>query len=513
MNRRDFLQFLGGAGLLSTLPVNLIAKNTISKTLPTLAPSLEDKLITLDGLNTKILLRWGDLINSSEKFGFNNDFLAFHSLAKDRGILWVNHEYVNPLFTGGIKRTKSAIDIELKEVGGSLVEIIQENGSWKFVKNSSFNRRIDGNTKIPFAWKEQIGESSFAIGSMGNCAGGYTPWGTILTCEENYDMFWGDKLRNGSIEESWLQWDKIYPRSPLHYGWVVEVEPKTGASKKLVSLGRFAHECAAVSKAKNGKIVAYSGDDSNDEHLYKFISDSGDSLENGKLYVASLEQGKWISLDRDDQPILKKHFKNQTEIQIYTREAAKLVGATPLARPEDIEFDPLTGNILIALTNNKPKGNYHGSILKIIEDENDYGSLTFSHDTFLSGGEVHGFAAPDNLVFDKSGNLWFTTDIAGKDVDQGAYKGYGNNSLFVFIRNGRNSGKVIRLASAPIDAEFTGPCFSPDFKTLFLSVQHPGETSKSLDKLTSNWPDGGIPKSAVITLQGPLLNQIVEGKI
>src|SRR5205085_1878458 len=118
-------------------------------------------------------------------------------------------------------------------------------------------------------------------------------------------------------------------------------------------------------KGKNGKIVAYTGDDTNDEHLYKFISDSDSSLEKGKLYVANLEKGQWISLDINDQPVLKQNFKNQTEIQIFTREAAKMVGATPMDRPEDIEFDPLTGNVFVALTNNKPKKNYYGSILKI----------------------------------------------------------------------------------------------------------------------------------------------------
>jgi len=513
MNRREFMQFLGVSGVAATLPLELYSKTLKKAPLPHLAPSVEDRLITLDGLNHKVLIRWGDQINKTEKFGFNNDFIAFHPLEKNRGILWINHEYVNPVFCSQIERTKEAVDTELKEVGGSLIEIQNENGSWSVVKNSSFNRRVDGNTKIPFAWDEEIKNSDFALGTMGNCAGGYTPWGTFLTCEENYDMFWGDKLRDGTTKKSWFNWDKIYPRSPQHYGWVVEIEPKTGKSKKLISLGRFAHECAAVAKAKNGLAVAYSGDDTNDEHLYKFISKTSDSLERGKLYVASLEKGEWISLDREDQPILREKFKDQTEILIYAREAAKLVGATPLARPEDIEFDPLTGNVLVALTNNKPKGDYHGSILKIVEKDGDYGSLKFSHEVFLQGGKKHGFAAPDNMVFDKTGNLWFTTDIAGGEIDKGAYKGYGNNSLFVFIRSGAHAGKVIRLASAPREAEFTGPCFSPDFKTLFLSVQHPGEESKSKENPTSNWPDGGMPRPAVITLEGPLLDQIVEGKI
>lgn len=513
MNRREFLQFLGISSAISTIPGCSFSKNSKLAPLPHLLPNIEDKLVTAKGLHYKVLIRWGDSINNTQAFGFNNDFIAYHPLGENRGILWVNHEYVNPTFIGGMHRTKANVDRELREVGGSILEVQMSNDTWKVVENSPYNRRLDGNTEIPFAWSEKIEGASRAFGTMGNCAGGKTPWGTFLTCEENYDMFWGDIYRDGNKTDGWLQWNKFYPRSPKHYGWVVEVEPQTGKSKKLISMGRFAHECAAVTKAKNGKVVAYSGDDSANEHLYKLISNSNNSLESGKLYVANLEKGEWISLDINDQPILKENFKNQTEIQIYTREAAKLVGATPLDRPEDIEFDPLTGHVFIALTNNKVNNNYYGSILKIKEDNEDPGSLTFKHETFITGGKKNGFACPDNMVFDLKGNLWFTSDIAGSEINKGHYKGLGNNSLFVFLRNGPHKGKVIRVASAPVDAEFTGPCFSPDYKTLFLSVQHPGETSSSIEHLSSHWPDGGIPKSAVVTIQGPLLDKIVSGRI
>lgn len=514
MNRRDFLQFLGVSGVMATLPVS--AARDI-KVLPFsvsefVSPSLEDNLLTADGLNYRILMKWGESISKTEKFGFNNDFINFHSTGKNRGLLWVNHEYVSPTFIKGYTRSKENVDLEMKEVGGSILEVEKKEANWEIVKDSKFNRRLDATTEIPFAWDQPIAGSKVAIGTMANCAGGKTPWGTFLTCEENYDSFWGELDRKGNKTPSeWLKWETVYPRSPHHYGWVVEVEPFTGKAKKLVSLGRCSHECAAVTKSKSGKVIAYTGDDANDEHLYKFISSSSDSLERGKLYVASLEKGQWISLDINDQPVLKANFKDQTEIQIHTREAAKLVGATKLARPEDIEFDPLTGSILVALTNNKPAGNHYGSILKISEDKNDYGSLTFKHDTFLTGSKEAGFACPDNMVFDKKGNLWFTTDISGRDVNEGPYKGLGNNGLYVFLRSGPHKGQVIRLATAPRDAEFTGPCFDPDFKTLFLSVQHPGEYSSSTKELTSRWPDGDIPKSAVITLQGPLLDKIVKG--
>jgi hypothetical protein len=515
MKRRDFLQFLGIAGITISISDDILA-NSSSMLIgtPSLNPSSLDQLELLDGLNYDILIRWRDKINSTQQFGFNNDFIAFHPLSENQGILWVNHEYVHPIFINGDERTKENIDKERREVGGSLIEIKKVGQEWKFIKDSPLNRRIDGFTKIPFAWREKIAGTDFALGSMGNCAGGKTPWGTILTCEENYDMFWGDRDKQGNIiSNSSFKWDQFYPLPPEHYGWVVEVEPLTGKSKKLISLGRCAHECAAVTKAKNGKVVAYTGDDSQNEHLYKFISSSEKSLEQGKLYVANLEKGEWISLDINEQSILKQNFKNQTEIQIYLRQAAKLVGATPLARPEDIEFDPLTGHVFVALTNNKSKKNYYGSILKIIEDQNDPGSLKFQHETFLTGSKENGFACPDNMVFDPKGNLWFTSDMAGGDIQQGPYAGLGNNSLFVFMRSGNFKGQILRLANAPVAAEFTGPCFSPDFKTLFLSVQHPGETTTNLKKPTSRWPDGETPKPSVITIKGPLLNKIVQGKL
>lgn len=515
MDRRDFLQFLGVSGVLATLPscAAWTKRGLASAGQYSLPPSLEDSLGLAEGLDYKILLRWGDQINATQKFGYNNDFIAFHPLSEDQGLLWVNHEYVNSLYINGPERSKANIDQERLEVGGSIVEIKKVNHDWLVVKDSPYNRRLDATTKIPMAWDRPIMGSKIAIGTMANCAGGYTPWGTFLTCEENYDMFMGDRNRQGQqITKSYQGWDKFYPHPPEHYGWVVEIEPKTGKSKKLISLGRCAHECAAVTKAKNGKAVAYTGDDANDEHFYKFISDSTDSLEKGKLYVANLEKGEWISMDIDDQPVLKKTFKDQTEIQVFTREAAKLLGATPLDRPEDIDFDPLTGNVLVTLTNNKPKQNYYGSILKIMEKDNDPGALSFTHDTFLAGGKDNGVAAPDNMVFDPKGNLWFTTDMSGKDINKGAYEGFGNNSLWVFIRSGDLAGELIRVANAPVDAELTGPCFSPDYRTLFLSVQHPGEEG-TREKLTSTWPDGDIPRPVIVTIQGPLLDKIVQGKL
>mgnify|MGYP001329105119 FL=1 len=208
---------------------------------------------------------------------------------------------------------------------------------------------------------------------------------------------------------------------------------------------------------------------------------------------------------------MKNNFSSQTDLLINLRKSAKIIGGTPLDRPEDIEIDKITGNIFISLTGDTSKNNFHGSILKIKEENGDYCSLKFSSEVFLTGGKETGFSCPDNLIFDNQGNLWFTSDISGSYMNKKEpYLSFKNNGLFVVKRNGNNLGKVIQIASAPIDAEFTGPFFSPDHKTLFLSVQHPGQYSKK-DKLTSTWPSKNnkdIPRSAVITISGELLNNI-----
>ncbi len=258
----------------------------------------------------------------------------------------------------------------------------------------------------------------------------------------------------------------------------------------------------------DGRIVVYTGDDANNECLYKFIASKPSSLSEGTLYVANIEAGRWESLDYASQPILQKHFKSQTEVLIRLRESSKLVGGTPLDRPEDIDIDPHTGAILVSLTNNKAKDNYHGSILKLEEAEGQYDGLSFTPSTFLAGGEETGFSCPDNLAFDPAGNLWFTSDMSGSAMNKAPYIAFKNNGLFVVPRRGPQAGQVLQVASAPNDAEFTGPCFAPDGKTLFLSVQHPGETSPSIDNLTSHWPDGGqnIPRPSVVCISGSALD-------
>ena len=547
-NRRAFIKFLGKASLgslfippflvnCSSNSSSIVSKKLSDKTLErlkkltfeNLIASDTDDLLLSNGLNYHTIIKWGDAISDHDTFGFNNDFTCFIPLNENNskdGLLWVNHEYVNPLFVSDFNyreyenlqqhRTKEQVDKEMYNVGGTIVRIREENGQWKVVKNDPYNRRITARTPMKLNWDTPIKGKTSVIGTHSNCSGGITPWKTFLTCEENYDNFFGETEYDENNKEihrpSTENWENFYKYPPEHYGWVVEVDPKDGTAQKHIALGRFAHECCTLYELEDKRVVAYSGDDKDNEHLYKFISSKPQSLKEGTLYVADTKQGKWIPLDWKKQPVLQKKFKNQTEVLIRAREASKLVGATELNRPEDIEIDPITGNIFVSLTNNKSKNDFHGSILKIEETNGAFDSLTFKAVTFRAGGKESGFSCPDNLAFDLSGNLWITSDISGSDMnrDDNLYRPFKNNSLFVIPRYGQDSGKVIRVASAPKDAELTGPWFSPDGKTLFLSVQHPGEQTRVKNNPTSKWPfdKDGIPKPAVVAISGDLIEKM-----
>ncbi|HAP62786.1 MAG TPA: alkaline phosphatase [Cytophagales bacterium] len=548
-NRRQFITFLGkaslGAALLppfltscgnTTTPAQSLTQATEATlqrlkdfVLEAMAATDKDDLVLANGLDYHVVVKWGDALSDQDQFGFNNDFTCFIPLDESNpkdGLLWVNHEYIHPLFVSDFDfrahddpwehRTVEHVDREMYHVGGSIVRIREENGTWQVVPNDPHNRRLTAKTPIALNWDHPVAGQSTVIGTHSNCSGGITPWNTFLTCEENYDQFFGETVYNEANEPSHrlssYRWETFYPYPPDHYGWVVEVDPKTGAAQKHVALGRFAHECCTVYELEDKRVVAYSGDDANDEFLYKFISSQPSSLKEGILYVADTVNGQWISLDWEAQPLLQEKFKDQTEVLVRVREAARMLGATELNRPEDIEIDPVTGNILVSLTNNKPKGDLHGSILKIEETDGAFDALTFQASTYYAGGEESGFSCPDNLAFDMSGNLWITTDMSGSAMNEGdgPYMPFKNNSLFVIPRYGADAGKVIRVVSAPRDAELTGPWFSPDGKTLFLSVQHPGEQTRDLTEPTSTWPfdTDGIPKPAVVAIQGDLIEKM-----
>jgi uncharacterized protein len=529
LNRREFLEFITNKSALIGMSPLFLSYISGCTTAPkksifeAVKPSLEDKLILPDELNYHIIAKWGDSLNKTgEIFGFNNDFTSFLPLdgKNNEALLWVNHESIIPEFihrkkTKKLKRSRKEIMKELELVGGSILHIKKDNNEWQLVQNSKFNRRLSGSTKIPFSQNTQIQGSPIAMGTLANCAGGQTPWKTFLTCEENYDDFYGEAIIvNGKrtvIPDKKFSWSKHISNPPEHYGWVVEVNPFTGQAKKQVLLGRAPHEGATVATCKNGVAVVYMGEDRPGGYIYKFVS-TGNHLDDGKLYAADTIMGRWLALDIKLSPKLSNHFKNQLEVLTYAHQSAEIVGATPQDRPEDIEINPNNNEVIISLTNNIKNGNFYGSLFKIKEN-GDFDSLTFASQQWMSGGPQKGFACPDNLCFDKKGNLWVTVDISEKDIGKNEYSSFGNNGLFYIPMSGDQAGIPIQIASAPVDAELTGPSFSSDYQTLFLSVQHPGASStKSLKKLSSHWPDGKdeIPKSAVVAIQGQLLNRLMN---
>ena len=477
--------------------------------------SAQDDLVLAQGFNSRVLISEGDSFGRGLTFGANNDYTAFlergpqGASPSKKAIMWVNHEFPNPEFGRFEERSRANIDRERAQVGGSLLELRRTSKGWEVLKNSPLNRRLDGTTQIPLVSERPIAGRTVAEGTFANCAGGVTPWGTILTCEENYQHYYGERiLGSQKAEGSQYHWEKYYQNPPEHYGWVVEVHPLSGKAKKLTSLGRFSHESATCVKNSDGTVSVYSGDDKAGEFVYKFISQKSNSLVQGELFVAQTSTGRWLSLQREKQPLLQKHFKDQTDVLIHCRRAGKLLGATPLDRPEDIEVHPTTGDVFICLSNNVARGNYHGSILKLSEKGGDHKALEFKSQNFLVGGED--FSCPDNLVFDPKGNLWMVSDMSGKGMHQFPYRKFKNNGLFYIPMRGSLAGRVFQVASAPRGAELTGLSFSSDGKSLFLCVQHPGELSWKAKRPVSHWPQGGenLPKSSLVEISGRALKAL-----
>lgn len=472
-----------------------------------ISPSNQDKLLLPPGFQYDVIAAWGDDIGNGEKFGYNCDLTVYFPIegSSEHGLLWVNHEYIGSgalwMYPAQASEAQKHA-IEQYNLGGSIIEIKKVGGKWKLIKDSRYARRITANTMIdltgPARGCAAVGCVTEVKGTYANCSGGRTLWGTVLSCEENF-------------EEDAKRWG----RNSTHYGWVVEVDPFDPQSKPLkhTALGRFAHENAAMTLSKDGRLVVYMGDDSNDQYFYKFVSEDKFQPARGKanrslfskgtLYVANLGEGTWIPLDINRSAALSAEFASQGEVVVHARDAAKLVGATPLDRPEDVEVHPRDGSVYVALTNNTKHGNYHGQILRLIEARDDAASERFTFEVFAVGGRQSGFSCPDNLLFDKQGNLWVSTDISSSKLNQAnAYESFKNNGLFFIATQGRQAGEAFQFASGPREAEMTGPDFTPDQRTLFVAVQHPGEETEDPQHPTSRWPYGDLPRPAVVAIRG-----------
>lgn len=561
-----------------------------------------------DEYSSSILLSWGDALHTSESFspealtaehqatcfGYNNDFIGFmplrenpdasgtehyHSGNSHRGLLCVNHEYTQPhlMFSGyknesdgELNTRKEHVAIELQACGHSVLEVELINDNWQMNIDSPYNRRITVTTPMeitgPAAGHPRLVTSTDPTGTRvsgtaGNCAGGKTPWGTVLIAEEGIgSLFMGDlntlsdqerdnyqRLSIGDDENR--QWglyeDRFHiekePNEANRFGWMVEYDPYDPEStpRKLTSLGRFEHEGTTIVAKSGQPIVAYTGDDDEFQFFYKFVSDgiyepeqeanNRNLLEHGTLYAAKLHDdgsGEWLPMRHGESFLTEEFgFHSQADVLIECRRAAQMIGATPMDRPEDIETNPVNDCTYVMLTKNKkrqepgtanmrPK-NSAGHILELVhpgsDGERDHTSNRFQWNTFLLGGDPNSsdknsqgfygkgpngesvtdagwFATPDNLTFDKLGNMWVSTDGC---EDFGFHDG-----LWAMATSGPYRAIPKHFFGCPHGAEMCGPEFTPDSTTLFLSVQHPADIDGStFDHPAHRWPnfDNNLP--------------------
>lgn len=546
ISRRSALKGSFAAGAASLLPLQLqpaqaapgatAAGAPVANTRPPfrpIGPTSADDLVLPRGYRYNVVRMYGDEVAQGQPFGFNPDYTAYLPIdlleggrSSTDGLLWVNHEYPSPLFLHGNvsgPKTPEQIAIERTSVGGSLFRVQRgRNGAWNFVQDS-LNRRVTGFTPArltgPVAGSAYVKGAVEVIGSVGNCSGGVTPWGTVLSCEENVDEY-GVPLEQGGFGYGW---DQSYVKE--HNGYIVEIDPfnPTDVPRKHTAMGRFRHENAAIMVSPSGRVVVYMGDDKADACVFKFVTDGAYDpanreanlrlLETGTLYAADFQNGKWVRIDYNTQSALQAakkpdgspRFTSQADVLADATGAALVVKATPTDRPEDIEIHPRTGQVYIAMTNNANHSNYHGQIVRLTETNHNPEADTFAWEFFAVGGPQSGFSSPDNLVFDPYGNLWMVTDVSSSRTGTGIYAFQGNNAMFFFPTEGPNAGTAYQFASGPVQCEMTGPFWTPDGKTLFVSVQHPGEESTGLDKLTSHWPNlggGPMPRPAVVAITG-----------
>lgn len=513
----------------------------------------------------------------AKQFGYNNDYVGFvplpvGSTSADHGLLCVNHEYTTSvqMFPNmpdpRSAMTKPLVDIEMAAHGASVVEIRKQSGKWQAVAGSRYGRRITSETPIrmsgPAAGHDRMKTGADPTGTqvrgmVNNCAGGVTAWGTYLTCEENFNNYFVGELAAGHPEEANYKsygvpgkeysWGKFHDRFDIgkepneanRFGWVVEIDPHDPASVpvKRTALGRFKHEGAESLVNKDGRVVLYSGDDERFAYIYRFVtagcynaSDRAanrDLLDSGTLYAAKFSaDGKleWLPLVFGNGPLtVANGFRGQADVVIETRKAARLLGATAMDRPEDVE--PVKGGdkIYVALTNNdrrKPEQidavnprplNQWGHIVEMTAPGGDHAAVTFGWEILVKCGDPavadigamwnpattqNGwFACPDMLATDGQGRLWIGTD-------QGANwkKASGTaDGIWAVDTKGAARGTSRMFFRVPVGAEMCGPVFTSDDRTLFCAVQHPavdgpehwapfGRKSTFADPAT-RWPD------------------------
>jgi secreted PhoX family phosphatase len=538
-----------------------------------LAAGIDENHHVAPGYKAEVLIRWGDPVRPGspdfdpanqttaaqlQQFGYNCDYIGYLPLPlgsdnAEHGLLFVNHEYTNEeLMFPGLARqdkngfadmTKDLVDIEMAAHGASIIEVAKREGAWQVVSDSRYARRISAlhsemRLAGPAAGHARLKTSrdpsgTRVMGTINNCAGGTTPWGTFLTAEENFHgYFWNEAALSGHPEErnftryglpgGWYNWGQHHDRFDIgkepneanRFGWMVEVDPLDPASTpiKRTALGRFKHEGAEVILNPDGRVVCYMGDDQRFDYVYRFVSHGRldpngrragrDLLDSGTLSVARFDADgtlTWMPLVFGTGPLTPENdFESQADVLIETRRAADLLGATPMDRPEDVQPNAATGKVYVMLTNNSkraaddtnvanPRGpNPFGHIVEMTAPGGDHAAHRFSWDILVKCGDPKNprtgaiwglgttqngwFQAPDNAAVDPEGRLWVATD--------GNKPGSHSNrcdGLWAMETEGELRGTGIHFFRAPIGAEVCGPKFTPDGRTLFVAVQHPAD--------------------------------------
>lgn len=545
------------------------------------------------GYRADILIRWGDPVLPSAgpfnfanvtadaqrtHFGYNNDFIGYVPIpgASDpsrHGLLVINHEFTNTelmvLDYESRSDSEAITELEMSAHGGTVIEVKRISGLWQAVDGSPYARRIDAATPMqisgPAAGHERLRTSADptganVLGMINNCGGGVTPWGTWLSCEENFHgYFSGEIPATGSREArnferygipgewfSWAKWQERFdlsrePNEPNRFGWVVEIDPFDASSvpKKRTALGRFKHEAAFIVTNNDGRIVVYSGDDERFEYIYRFVSArqfdpydraaNTDLLDDGTLSVARYNADgtlDWLPLVHGHGPLNAENgFCSQADVLIEARCAGDLLGATKMDRPEDVEVSPVTQKIYVTLTNNawrtsaqldaanpRPENRF-GHIIEMVPPDGDHTSDRYRWELFLSCGDPRiatigatfspkttgagWFGMPDNLVFDAQGRLWVATD--GNSLARTGRA----DGLWGVETEGSHRGVSRHFYSVPVGAELCGPAFTPDGETLFVAVQHPPSPVPASGNFPPSWPDfqtGVPPRPSIVVI-------------